>query len=95
MTREYWEGLGREVEYDEREIEEWLATHPQLTNYLSENLSIILRRVTDPVEGQLYHAAFWYRGCEAGNLWSVSLSDLLREVRERIAAGPTDEIFDE
>jgi len=95
MTREYWEGLGREVEYDEREMEEWLATHPQLINYLSENLSIILRRVPEPESGRTYHAAFWYRGCEAGNIWSDSLPDLLRCVRERIAMGPTDDVFED
>ena len=95
MKREYWESLGHEVEYDEAEIEQWLATRPQLTNFLSENLSIVLRRVV-PEDGETeYHAAIWYRGCEAGTLCSHSLGDLLARLRDRIAAGPVDEGFDD
>lgn len=93
MKREYWESLGREVEYDEAQIEQWLASRPQLTNFLSENLSIVLRRADTEGGNPEYHAAIWYRGCEAGTLSSPSLGELLRRLRERLAAGPVDEGF--
>lgn len=95
MKREYWESLGREVEYDEAEIERWLETHPQLTNFLSENLSIVLRRVDTANGASEYHAAIWYRGCEAGTLLAPSLGELIARLRERVSAGPVDETFDE
>lgn len=94
MIREFWEGIGREVEYDAREIAEWLDTHPQLVNYVSENLCIILRKVPDAEPGRTYHAALWYRGWEAGSVWSDSLPDLLRRLRARVAAGPSDDEMD-
>lgn len=95
MTREYWEGLGLEVEYDEQEIRDWLATRPQYTKYVSENVCIVLARVQEPHPGRTYHASVWYRGCEAGNVWSDSLTDLLARLKGRVAEGPTDEIIDD